>query len=160
MIKNQFFTPVMRIIAVLYFIYKMAFSDPNLNWSKLLEFDNSSPGAMTGDIFIKVVFGFVFIAFLVYQTKQAVSEFRQKASEKSRLRLISIIWSFMFYPVAFKSLFNVNLEIYNTSITDYLFEFYTVSTIIGVTAGIIVIIRDIKILRRRRKNKKVLQEVV
>lgn len=151
--KNHFFAPIMRTIAVLYFIYKMAFSDPNLDWSKLIEFDNSSTGTLVGNIFIKVVFGFIFIAFLIYQFRQAKAEFSQTANRKDKLRLLSIVWSTLFYVLAALSIVNVNLDHDNISVIDYLTEFYTVSTIVGVITGIIVTIRDIKIFAQRRKNK-------
>lgn len=154
--RKELFIPVLRIIAVLYFIYKMAFSDPNLNWNRLLDFDNSSSGAMAGDIFIKVLFGLIFIAFILYQLRQSASDFKQITAKKDRLRLISIIWSFLFFPMALISLFNVDLEIGNISITSYLIEFYTISTVVGVTAGIIIMIKDIQILRQLRNNKNAL----
>jgi len=157
MSKNSFTVPAIRTIAVLYFIYKMAFSDPNLNWRELIEFDNSSAGRMTGDIFIKVVFGLIFIAFIIYQFRQAKSESRQKASSSDRLRLLSIIWSLIFYSLAAASIFNVTPEVSNTSFMNYLTELYTVSTLIGVAAGAFVIIRDIKIFRHLKNNKNVLQ---
>lgn len=158
--RKELFIPVLRIIAILYFFYKMAFSDPNLNWSKLLDFDNSSTGAMAGDIFIKVLFGLIFIAFILYQLRQFTADFKQIKPKKDRLRLISIIWSFLFFPMALMSLFNVNLENDNTSITNYLLEFYTMSTAIGVTAGIIIMIKDIQILKQLRNNKNTLQQGV
>ncbi len=148
MSKNQYFTPLFRIFAVSYFVYKMAFSDPNLHWTKLLELHYSSSGEMVGDIFMKIVFGLIFIAFISYQIKQGLLEFKQKTPTKNRLRLLSIIWSFLFYPLALSSLFNVNLKISNTNLTDYLFEFYTVVTIIGVIAGLVVAIKDITSLTK------------
>lgn len=146
----------MRLLAVLYFIYKMAFSDPNFHWNQLFEIDNSSSGAMVGDVFVKILLGFIFISFIYYQLKQAISEFKQTRPKKERLRLISLIWSFLFFPAVFLSLFNVNLKVDNTSIGEYLMEFYTVSTIIGVIAGITVIINDLGIIRQTRKNKNAL----
>lgn len=131
----------------------MAFSDPNLGWNRFLEIDNSSSGAMAGDLFIKIVFGLIFIAFVVFQLKQAISEFRQKEPKKDRFRLVSLIWSFLFYSIALKSLFNVNLKMDQTSIGNYLMEFYSIATIIGVSTGVIVIIRDIQILKQLKKNK-------
>ncbi|GAB5530466.1 MAG: hypothetical protein Roseis3KO_22430 [Roseivirga sp.] len=151
--KKQLFIPVLRVIAILYFIYKMAFSDPSLNWSSLLDFDNSSPGVMAGDIFIKLLFGLIFIAFILYQLRQAALGLKQITPKKDRLRLISIIWSFLFFPMALISLFNVNLEFDNTSITSYLIEFYTISTVVGVTAGIIITIKDIQTLKQLRNSK-------
>lgn len=158
--RKKLFIPVLRIIAVLYFIYKIAISDPNLNWRRLLDFDNSSAGSMAGDIFIKVFFGLIFIAFILYQLRQSASDFKEITPKKDRLRLISIIWSFLFFTIALMSLFNVNLEIDNTSITSYLIEFYTISTVVGVTAGIIIMIKDIQILKQLRNNKNALQHGV
>lgn len=144
---------MIRVVAISYFIYKMAFSDPNLNWDQLFEIENSSPGVMTGDILVKVVFGLIFIMYIGYQVMQAISEYRQKESKKNPLRLVSIIWSILFYPIVLASLFNVNLEIDNTSIGEYLIEFYTVSTILGVAAAIITLIMDIKILKLIKEKK-------
>ena len=61
-------------------------------------------------------------------------------------------------PYTTSSLFNVNLEIDNTSITSYLIEFYTISTVVGVTAGIIIMIKDIQTLKQLRNNKNALQQ--
>ncbi|MGB0868396.1 MAG: hypothetical protein ACPGSD_02255 [Flavobacteriales bacterium] len=151
--KKELFIPTFRIITVLYFIYKMVFADPNSDWSRLFDIDNSSIGAMVGDIFIKVLFGLIFIAFILYQLRQSVSDFKQSTLKKDRLRLISIIWSLLFYPLALISIINVNLEITNTSFTSYLIEFYTLSTVIGVTTGIIILIKDIQIQKELKKNK-------
>ena len=150
--KKQLIIPVLRIIAVLYFIYKVVFSDPNLDWNSLFDFNTSSAGELVGDIFIRVFFGLIFIAFVLYQLRQSVSDLKRISPKKDRLRLTSVIFSFLFFPLALFSLFNVNLEYDNTSITSYLLEFYTISTIIGVTAGIFVLIKDIQILRQLRKN--------
>ncbi len=157
MSKNLFF-PAVRTTSVLYFIYKMAFSDPDLDWHQVMEFDGSSAGRMTGDIVAKMVFGFIFVSFILYQFRQAKSEFRQQASSKDRLRLLSMIWSLIFYPVAAASLFNIHFKVDNSNFIDYLTNFYTVSTLIGVAAGAIVIIRDIKIFRGLKKNRNVLQQ--
>jgi drug/metabolite transporter (DMT)-like permease len=134
----------------------MAFSDPNLKWSSLFKFDHSSTGELVGFVFVNVLFGLIFIAFIIYQLRQSVSEIRQSTPKKDRLRLISVIWSLLFFPMVFMSLFNVNLEISNTSITSYLIEFYTLSTIVGVTAGILVVIKDIRLLKQLRKDKNTL----
>jgi len=158
--KNQLLIPVLRIIAVLYFIYKMAFSDPNLNWSKLLDIDTSSPGAMAGDIFSKVLFGLIFITFVLYQFRQTISDFRQIKPRKDKLRLVSVIWSLLFFPISLLSLFNVIQEIDSTSIASYLMEFYTISTLVGVTAGIIILIKNIQIRRQLRKTKTALRQNV
>jgi len=61
-------------------------------------------------------------------------------------------------PYTTSSLFNVNLEIDNTSITSYLIEFYTISTVVGVTTGIIIMIKDIQTLKQLRNNKNALQQ--
>jgi len=151
--KNKFFIPALRMISILYIIYKVFFSDLNLDWSKIIEFDNSSAAALTGDILIRVLFGFIFVTFIIYQFRQSKLEFRQKINRRSKLRLLSITWSILFYLLATISIFNVNLENENTMFIEYLTEFYTVSTIIGVIAGLIVIVRDIKIFALLRKNK-------
>lgn len=155
--KNHFFVPVMRIVVVLYFIYKMAFSDPNLDWNKITEFNYSSQSTLIVDVLLKVLFGFIFISFIIYQYRQAMSEFSQKANTKDMLRLLSIVWSTLFYFTVTKGVVNVNLAQYNVRLIDYLTEFYTASTIVGVIAGIIATTQDIRIMVQIRKNKNNLQ---
>lgn len=146
--------PLLRLLSAGYFVYKVAFSDPHFSWSSIWSIEYTSAGAFAGDLFFRVFFGFVILAFLFYQVRQGFSELNRHEPRRIRFRGLSIIWSLLFYPTAASSLFNISLDLAQITLFHYLLEFYTVATIFGVTASIFVIVEDTRIFFRLRKRRK------
>jgi len=143
--------PILRIIMLCYFVYKMVFANANFKWNSIFELDNSSAGTLTGEIIVKVFFAYVIVAYFIYQTRQMIAEFSKCEPQKFKFRTLSIIFSNLFFPITALSLFNISIDFNKSSLISYLLEFYTIATIIGVIAAVLVAIEDVRILLLLRK---------
>ena len=152
MTNHKLFLPVARIVGVLYFIYKMVFSDPTWSIFDLYKLNTTSAATLLAGIIFYTLFSAFLLGLLWYQLRQAKYEYQGEGLRKDLLRLFSVLWSLVFYPLALWSVLKINLVAAQISLIEYLIEFYTLATLIGSTAGLVALIKDIKIiiaLRRR-----------
>lgn len=145
----------LRLLLLTYIFYKMFLSGSN-DWMMIKELENKDhiniSGRVIGHLFF--VFGtfFLFGLLYFYQIRQILVEVGRSVKPiNNKVRMYSIIFASTFFLLSSVSLFNVNLS--NTSLVEYLIEFYTVFTSISVTASVIVIVRDIKLFTQERKIK-------
>lgn len=80
-----------------------------------------------------------------------IAEFSKCEPQNFKFRTLSVIFSNLFFSIAALSLFNISIDFNKSSIISYLSEFYTIATIIGVIAAVLVTIEDVRILLLLKK---------
>ncbi|MFM9945493.1 MAG: hypothetical protein ACKVQB_09705 [Bacteroidia bacterium] len=139
-----------RIIILLYFFYKVYLAYWTLYVSDRLGL-NANPGTMSGTYVGFILIAFIFGAFCFYQIRQSIIEIRHiTATKKIRFRLLSIIFSIIFFTLSATSI--VNLDFSQIEILDYLIEFYTLFTLVAFLSSIIVTMEDINLYRELRQK--------
>jgi len=149
-----------RIVILGYIIYKMLLSSPLPSFSSIFRLEELNQktgggyaGHITGTIIVITLFSFLFGTFFFYHIKQGISEFKnEKVYLKRRFRLISILFTSIFFLVAGLSLFNTGSQ----DITILLklnswLDFYTIFTLVSTMTAFFIVFSDIKIYRMSKK---------
>ncbi len=134
------------LLILIYIFYKMILTNSNLT---SFQFDRDSPSK----IFVFLLFFFVFLLFYIYQIGQVLREVKNSTdSDKNKFRLYSIIFSPIFFLLCAVSLINVPFS--KIVLSEYFLELYTIFTFISILSSIVVTIKDIKLHRQYKHNKK------